>query len=138
MEKADSTGAHSAASPTPSELEWAALEREAAAHSRGHWGPLAAWLAHTPWKTAKGKLCSGTDREKMKKKKYTPRGTRQILFKKKDLYLREREEERKGQVQTKRERKFWRQVRRPLPLLPLFPAHHQTETVNHGHMWLKA
>ena len=138
MEKADSTGAHSAASPTPSELEWAALEREAAAHSRGHWGPLAAWLAHTPWKTAKGKLCSGTDREKRKKKKYTPRGTRQILFKKKDLYLREREEERKGQVQTKRERKFWRQVRRPLPLLPLFPAHHQTETIDHGHMWLKA
>lgn len=68
MEKADSTGAHSAASPTPSELEWAALEREAAAHSRGHWGPPAAWLAHTPRKTAKGKLCSGTDREKRKKK----------------------------------------------------------------------
>lgn len=77
-------------------------------------------------------------RKKEKKKKYTPRGTRQILFKKKDLYLREREEERKGQVQTKRERKFWRQVRRPLPLLPLFPAHHQTETIDHGHMWLKA
>lgn len=69
MKKADSTGAHSAVSPTLSELEWAALEREAAAHSRGHWGPPAAWLANTPRKKAKGKLCSGTDREKRKKKK---------------------------------------------------------------------
>lgn len=42
--------------------------------------------------------------EKKGKKKYTPRGTRQILLKKKNLYLREWEEETKGQVQTKREK----------------------------------
>lgn len=72
MKKADSTGTHLDVNPTPSKLEWGALEREATAHSRGRWGPPAAWLGNTLRKKAKGKLCSGTDREK-RGKKYTPR-----------------------------------------------------------------
>ena len=53
MKRADGTGAHLAVSPTRSQLEWDALEREATAHSRGHWGSPAAWLANTLRKKGK-------------------------------------------------------------------------------------
>ena len=89
MKKADGTGTHLAVSPTRSQLEWDALEGRplpTAEATGDHLQP--GWQA--PYgKREKGKLCSGTDREKRKKKKYIPRGTRQILLKKKNLYLRD-------------------------------------------------
>lgn len=94
--KADSADAHLDVNPTPSELEWGALEREATAHSRGHWGPPAAWLGNTLRKREKENYAQGQIEKKGEKSTHLEIQARFCLKKKKRFLFKRVRKERKG------------------------------------------